>query len=391
MSSQQQQTFIIDFGTNTIKYGINDCNYNEFHSILGIYENQGDSAITKLAIGSSVYQNEKMQNNFKRTKIINFIERGQVNKQNLNTEHVETFLNFLFKISFQLLTNENYMQFKLKSKDFIFILPNIQQKEFLKELIKLCFEKYQLRSIQLENPLSLISLVNNHLNKNDKLGKLYLEIGHGLTQCGSYYYLEEENNNTENNDFRNNFKSEVLEFGGKDINTYLKDNLNTKDENKIQEWKEKYLNCNPNINNNTIIDDNNNNIPNEILEIEPNFVKVLTSASNILFNNLTDFINHYIRKNLNNSKVVIEIILSGGTTLLNGFKDRLQYELKKQYNLECNVKHSCMGNLSVYFGACKLLEKNNNGEECGNKVTYEQYKEKGLDRVLDEDFSHAFM
>ena len=347
--------FILDFGSFTTKYGLaaEELQFpTENHTIVGTYEKEGFSGVTKVSAGTSVLKDKEITGGFRLKTLHPMVSRGQLKLSSETVLYMESFLNQTFRSCYAM-SGESFSMTSLRDKHLSVSLAQVQSEATIKDLTQLIFEKYGMSSLQCLNPLQNIAYVLNDTTSTQDA--FIMEIGHGITQLGRF----------------NSSAYTIIPLGGMDVTKYIKDNLGTDEPIlKLTELKETNCNCIvPSIS--TSVESNVYNQAPETLFKNPFFI---SNISQFLVNSLQS----------SSSTDSPTLFISGGTSLLKNFKERLQYELSNSNTLLNNIQiqHSKLGKDTSYFGACKQVATDY--PSALNTALREDYKEKGVSRLLAE-------
>ncbi|KAG2392672.1 hypothetical protein C9374_011397 [Naegleria lovaniensis] len=369
MSSTAAADFIIDFGSFTTKYGLPlDEIPFEFHTIVGQYEMQGFSGMSKISCGTKVLQ-EKSIGNFRLKTLSPMVSRGTFNGD--STLNMETLFNQTFR-SLYTLEDAKYSEQSLKEKRLNVTLAAVQSSQSVRNLTQLIFEKYGIQSLQYFTPTENISSVTKPTTL-DSAEHYILEMGHGLTQLAKLN--------------SNGAPICHIPLGGMDITKYIKDHLvNGVEESilKLTELKEQNCQC--------TLPSSSNSLP-EQENVYSQAPEVLFSSNQQFVSKILNYISTQHQENLDNN---IVIHLSGGTSLLKGLKERLAFELQQhsdkatyKFASHIQVEYNKMGKDSSFFGACKRV-KESDAHSSQQSCSLSEFREKGMDRVLAENYKHLF-
>ncbi|KAF0975125.1 hypothetical protein FDP41_005878 [Naegleria fowleri] len=370
--------FIIDFGSFTTKYGLpSDEIPFEFHTIVGQYEMQGFSGMSKISCGTKVLQ-EKSIGNFRLKTLSPMVSRGVFNGE--STLNMETLCHQAFR-SLYTLQDAKYSEQSLREKKLNVTLAAVQSQHHVRNLTQLIFEKFGISSLQFFTPTENIErvLIDNSKTASHTCGEHYiLEMGHGITQLAK---------------LKSNSPVCHIPLGGMDITKYIKEHLTNGAEEsilKLTELKEQNCHCSP-------VPSSNLHSPENVFSQAP---EVLFSSNPQQQDTLVSTIHKYISSHQEEfthedpNVHMTTIHLSGGSSLLKGLKERLEFELNQNFDKASfkgwiKVKHNKMGKDSSFFGACKRVKENDPSSR-DQACSLSEYKEKGMERVMAENYKHLF-
>ncbi|KAM9956055.1 hypothetical protein ACTFIW_005909 [Dictyostelium discoideum] len=260
-------------------------------------------------------------------------------------------------------------------------------RENRERMAQILFEKFSIPSLYIVNQplLSYYSSLSAQSNGNG----LVVECGDGLTQVVPIYQNQPiKESSLFINNLSGNLISNII------YQNILKNDQHLLDLEIINNIKEKFGNINININNNNNNNNNNNTIHSyklpdgKTIEIKDNLIN--NSVEESIFKNGEDSIHQIINKSINllpinnnNNYSELEIknfynniILSGGTTMFPGFKERLKNELVNLINNNNNINIIAPENrnYSVFKGACMISSLSTFKSMC---ISKEEYNELG--------------